>query len=543
MFKLLRLQYISKPLAIIIIFSFMLMIDGCYYFKVVRPTDPAKLTIAKMQDEQKFIILHLDDKVWHLSNIKVNEDSVEGTISILTGHERYKTVKPDGANRYERSSIHNDSDILNEVHIYVSGYSTNGTARISFKSNDVQKIEVYDKDTGATAASWIFGALGVGAAAFGVILVIVLLTKSSCPFVYTHDGSGFLFSGEIFSGATQPGLERDDFLPLPRLTATDTTFRLKLTNEVHEIQSINYAGLICIDHPYDLSVLIDKYGRINTYRKPDPPTAAWNNSGENLIGFLSDRDTMFYSGDVDGNGRNGIEEIFLKFVRPPETSSAKLIIRAKNSFWLDLLFTRFHGLFGEKYNLFSEKQESATEDQLKKFLLDQKIPLSVYLEKNGNWEFADYFNIAGPMAFRDDILPIDLSGITSDTIKIKLETGFLFWELDYAAVDFSKNEFVITSNLIPGTAVDKNGDDVSDLLKSKDEKYMVLNQIGDEVLLSFNEPEKIKTARTLFLKTSGYYKILRDQTGSADKKTLKSFRKPNRFPEFSKETYEMINGK
>jgi hypothetical protein len=543
MIKILRLNAISRPLSLIIMFSFLTMVNGCYYFKVVRPTGQPAETISSSQDQMKFIILHFDDKAWQFKYIKINEDSITGVISTLIGHERYKTVKPEGSNRYLKKSYLNDSDVLNEVHIYVSGYSDLGNRNISIKTNDIQKIEVYDKDNGATAASWIFSGIGVGVAAFAVILLIVALTKSSCPFVYTSDGSGFLFAGEIFSGATQPGLERDDFLKLSNIVDSDRTYRLKLTNEVKEIQNINYAGLICVDHPSELSVQIDKYGQVNTFRKADPPLSARNSSGKNLLGTIRDRDTLFYSGDETGNGRNGIEEVFLKFVRPKGASSAKLIIRAKNTFWLDLLFTRFHRLFGERYNLFSEKQESTPGSQLKKFLLDQKIPLSVYLEKNGNWEFADYFNIAGPMALRDDILPIDLSGINSDTINVKLETGFLFWELDYAGIDFSKNEPVIISELTPNAAVDNYGTDVSDLLVSKDKKYMVLNEIGDEVLLSFNEPRKNNNERTLFLNTRGYYKILRDQSGSADRKALKTFRKPNRFPKYSEETYDMVSGK
>jgi hypothetical protein len=60
------------------------------------------------------------------------------------------------------------------------------------------------------------------------------------------------------------------------------------------------------------------------------------------------------------------------------------------------------------------------------------------------------------------------------------------------------------------------------------------------VILDFNEPPVQNMERTLFLHTSGYYKILREQKGYADRKTLKTFRKPNRFPEFSKEMYELL---
>jgi len=538
MFKILRTQAISRPIAWIMICSLMIMTSGCYYFKVVRSAGQPTDVISSMQDEQKFTILHLGDKAWQLSDIIVSEVSFTGSITALVGHDKYKTVKPDASNRYLKSKSYNESYLLNEVHIFINEFSESGKGRISVPVKAVEKIEIYDKDKGATAASWIFSSLGVAVGAIGVLAVIVALTKSSCPFVYAYDGNGFLFSGEIFSGATQPGLERDDYMLLPGVSSSGGSYSIRLTNEVHEIQSVNLASLLVVDHPADLSVLIDKNGKVQTFRKPSVPLSAKNSSGEDLLAIIGKKDSLNYSGNVQG--KDGMEEIVMKFLKPRNSDSGKLLIRAKNSFWLDVLFTKFHMLFGEKYNTFAARQESASAGKLNKFLLDQNIPLSAYIEKNGKWESAGYFNIAGPMAMRDDILPLNLEGINSDTVKIKLVTGFLFWEVDYAGMDFSKIQNVKVSELPVRIALDKDSVDVRNLLQIKDNNYMVLKEVGDEVMLDFDGPSQQNTGRSIFLHTSGYYKILRDQTGPADKQALKTFRKPNRFPEFSKETYNLL---
>lgn len=543
MFKVLRLPAISRPLAWIMICSFLIMTSGCSYFKVVRPSEQPADVINKMQDQQKFIILHLDDKAWQLTDIIVNEESVTGSISELVGHERYKSVKPENSNRYHKSKSNNESYILSEVHIYVTEYSEVEKGRISIPASAIEKIEVYDKDKGATTASWAFSALGVAAGAFGVLLVIIALTKSSCPFVYTYDGQDYMFSGEIFSGATQPGLERDDYMLLPGVVSSEGTYSIRLTNEVHEIQSVNLASLLVVDHPDDISVLIDKTGKIQTIRRPSVPLTAVNIAGRDILDRIGKKDSVYFSGNPPDMGKVGVETIVMKFLKPHDCKSAKLVIRAKNSFWLDVLFTKFHSLFGEKYNKFAEKQESASPGKLNKFLFDQKIPLSAYIEKEGKWQSAGYFNIAGPMAMRDDILPVDLDGISSDTVKIKLETGFLFWEVDYAGMDFSKTEKVVQAELAATIALDRNGADVIDLLRAKDKSYLVLKEVGDEIMLDFNKPSMQNSSRSVFLHTSGYYKILRDQTGPADKQALKTFRKPNRFPEFSKETYNLLTNR
>lgn len=542
MFEILRIPALNKPLAFILMCSFMLTTNGCYYFRVAKSPDNSPEIIKTLQDKNKFIILHLEDEAWYLNNIVLNETSLEGNISELIGHEKFKTVKPYSSNRYKKKGSNNESNVTNEVHVFVSGM-VNESGKISIPANAIKKIEIYDKDTGATIASWFFGILGVSIGAFAVLLIIVALTKSSCPFVYIHDGNDFIFTGEIFSGATQPGLERDDYLFLPGIKPSESVYKLKLTNEVHEIQSVNFTTLMVVDHPENLSVLFDKYGVLQTFKKPVSPLSATNRSRKNILDVIVSKDSLNYSGDINNNGKDGIEEVILKFSKPQNCKSAKLVIRAKNSFWLDVLFTRFHNLFGDQYDNFSHKQESVPGKQLNKFLLDQNLPLSVYIERDGKWQFVDYFNIAGPMAMRDDVLPVDFADIDSDTVKIKLETGFLFWEIDYTAMDFSQNELLKTTEISVNEAISNNESDVKDMIFSKDLKYLVLKNVGDEVNLSFKDQAIGNKEKSVFLHTSGYYKILREQDGSPDRKTLKTFRKPNRFPQFSREMYDLLSVK
>ena len=539
MFKILRMPLISKPLSWVLLFSFLTATNGCYYFRVNRSSEPPANTISKMQDEHKYIIVHLDDKLWQLSDIIIEQENITGKISDLSSIVNYKTVKKDAPNRYKKD----ESQILNEVHIYTTEFTKIGSTKITFPIKAISKIEVYDKATGATIASWAFSGLVVGIGALGVLWIIVLLTKSSCPFIYTFNGKDYIFTGEIFSGATQPGLERDDYLLLPSNASTDKTYKIKITNEVHEIQSVNFAELLIFDHPENTSVLIDKNGIPYSFNKPISPVEAKSSGNKNILPLVINRDTLIYSGNETKIGKDGIDEVVMKFIKPENAESSRLIIRAKNSFWLDVLISKLHKLFGERYNSYSLKEEKTSGDKLRKWLLEQNIPLSVYIEKNGRWEFIDYFNIAGPMALRDEIMPINLKGINSDTIKIKLKTGFLFWEIDYAGMDFSKNEEMKPVAVPVKTAIDNNNLDIRGLLINRDNGYYVQKQTGDAAVLTFDKPLQGEGTRSVFLHTRGYYKILREQTGKAEKKKLRTFRKPNRVPAFSKETFDLLPGK
>ena len=118
------------------------------------------------------------------------------------------------------------------------------------------------------------------------------------------------------------------------------------------------------------------------------------------VKFTCRFDSLSFLFDDKESGKSGVENIILKFVKPANTHIAKLLIRAKNSFWLDGLFLKFHSLFGKNFDEFARRQETAPGDKLREWSLNQKLPLSVYVEENGKWNFTDYFNIAGPMAYR-----------------------------------------------------------------------------------------------------------------------------------------------
>ena len=536
MLKILRMPCISKPVSWIIIISFSIATNSCLYFKVNRSTEPPASTLNKMQDEHKFIILHLDDKAWQLSDIIIEDQTITGRITDLSNILNYKMVNPDVPNRYRKNFSKDESEILNEVHVYTTEFTKNEKAKVIIPIKSITKIEVYDKATGATIASW--GLSGIGAAA--VLFIVILLVKSSCPFIYAFNGTDYIFTGEIFSGATQPGLERDDYLLLPSITAASGSYKVRITNEVHEIQSINLAELLLVDHPENVNVLIDKKGVPYFISESVSPSEARSTGNIDVLPLIKNKDTLFFTGSENKVGKNGIEDIVLKFIKPANSESARLVIRAKNSFWLDVLITKLHKLFGENYDSYSLKEAGTSGEKLRKWQLQQNIPLSVYIYKNGKWVFADYFNIAGPMAMRDDILPLNLKGIYSDTVKIKLETGFLFWEIDYTGMNFSKQDPVKPVVLHVNKAVDNNNTDIKELLLQSDKKYYVQNKTGDEALLTFDAPLQKSSNQSVFLHSRGYYQILREQTGKPDKKKLKTFRKPNRLPAFSKETFDLL---
>ena len=158
----------GKYLSIILVLAFLNTLGGCYYYKVVTSEDPYPEAISTQQEEAKFFILHSGDEVWKFSNISLSDETVVGKITLLQDHEYYKTTSTEHANRYKvsKSQEKDEREVINEVHITVSEYNAAEGNEITIALENIEKIEIYDKATGSTVASWVFSGLGIASVLF-----------------------------------------------------------------------------------------------------------------------------------------------------------------------------------------------------------------------------------------------------------------------------------------------------------------------------------------------------------------------------------------
>jgi len=388
------------------------------------------------------------------------------------------------------------------------------------------------------SASVFFGSISAGIT-MAILGLIAALTKSSCPFIYVNNGNEFVLTGEIYSGTVFPQLERHDYLSLPQIKSVDGDYRIKISNEANEIQHTNFLELMVYDHPDKCEVLVDKYGNVHTLSNLQLPFEARNSVNGNILPEVYKRDSISYLPDISAESIL-MENIAMKFEVPDKSNAAKLVIRAKNNLWLDYAYGEFYDLFGDDFPRWYNRQTKRSADRLRTWSLDQGIPMSVYIEKEGGWEFVDYFNVAGPIALKDDVLLLDLTDIESDFVKIKLEYGYLFWEIDYVAMDFTQN-VEVEKYIVPlWSAIDRSGENVIELLNNDDSLYYTQPFIGDEAVLTFKMPEIFdSTKRSVILHSKGYYEILRYPQGKRDIAHFNSYWRPGWFVEFSKERFEL----
>ncbi len=534
---------ISSPLQrlsgskITILFIALFMI-GCSYYKV-KKVDETEISISaeieKYNTENRYVILHSGDTEKHLSSIIINADKNELTARTKDINARHTYYEPRRNKRVNKYNV-DKGQPASEVHFYTNTkLDLTGQSEISLPFSNIDSIKVYDKAIGRTVAMVTLTTVG----ALVVVSAIVAATKSSCPFVYVFDGKSYVFEGELYPGAIRKNLERDDYLLLRNLKEKNGFYSIRVSNELKEIQYTNLLSLIEVTHPKEQDVLMDTYGKIHTITKPVSPINMIANNSKKSLNPILNKDHIPYMFNENELNNDNLSNLILEFEKPENIKSSKLVLTLKNSYWLDYIYGKFNEKFGSYFNTFQKDQNKVPAVESMQWMIDQGIPLSVYIKSANGWDFVQYINVVGPLEKRNLVIPLNFEKLNTDKISIKLECGFMFWEIDYAAMDFSENSPVEISIIQPTSAYDENLNDVKNLLLTADNSYFIQPKIGNVATIYFDATKSVQNdfKKTLFLKNRGYYEYIRDYNGIPNFVVLKSFKEKGAFTQFSKEEY------
>jgi len=540
-------DYINRCVAIVLALAMLNLTWSCSYFNVRNiPVEEGniKSEIEKLNQTKSYAIIHdTKEQAWHLNNMIINGDdyTISGTIKPISERHIYEE-------RRQSKRVHkynySDKDPYNELHLYLTGSSDFKIYdEVTIPFNEIYQISVSDKNSNRPlrdVALWTGGIL-VGSA---IIVLIAFALKSSCPFVYVKNGEEYAFVGELYPGIITPNMQRDDFLPLPYLENEDGIHTVYVTNELKEKQYTDYLGLITIEHDENDEVLSDINGNFYVISKVLGPDEIYVDGQKTTLSSIEAKDAQFYSFDSEATNVSGTRELVLQFSNPSLSQNVNLVLSAKNSLWLDFIYGKFNEQFGSYYHTFQQNQQQVPYDQIEKWLEEQNFPLSIYVKQDNSWVLQENLPSFGPLAMRDIVVPINLNSTEDDVIEIKIETGFMFWDLDYVGLDFSDSKNYKLLETPPISAVDQNGNVVTELLSNVDQDYLLQETIGDIVEVQFSAEPQLKGRKyTHFLKNRGYYNYIRNYSEKPNFPWLKSFREKDAFSKFSETSYVNIQNR
>ncbi|MDB5210197.1 MAG: hypothetical protein JWQ30_1024 [Sediminibacterium sp.] len=197
--------------------------------------------------------------------------------------------------------------------------------------------------------------------------------------------------------------------------------------------------------------------------------------------------------------------------------------------------------FGSYYNSFIKQQHGKPVTELEKWTREQQLPLEISVKTTAGWQKITGLTTIGPLTTREIVVPLAMETVLQPFTEIKLTSGFMFWEIDYAAIDYSDNRSFTVQQLSPVAAVDETGKNVLDKLVSADENYLEQPLPGTVTTISYHyKPAPDGKMQTYILHTRGYYEHVRNFEGGPKLAFLEQFKKPGGFPKFSIEMYKKV---
>ena len=375
---------------------------------------------------------------------------------------------------------------------------------------EVNRLWVARVETSRARTIGLVAGLAVGTIV--TIAAVVVLTKQSCPFVYSWDGEKYAFDAEPYGGAITQGLERDDYSELEHLRPDHGTYRLLMTNEVDETQFTNLMELWVVDTPRDVRVVADESGTLHSIRRLQAPIAAIDRAGKDLLGWLRDKDQLIWETAAERKFDGALrDEITLTFPKPQDARSARLAVNAGTGLWGSYMIKKMVELRGRTAPAWLEslKPQSEGLNALHEWIAREDIyRLNVEVEEPDGWLTRGSVPPGGPLIVEDRVVQLDVSRVRGDKLRIRIRPPAGFWALNSFGVDYDQDRVPEVVRIAPAYAKTGAGRDIRDDLVSSDNRYYPMPSNTDRAEIRFKAPpEKPGLKRTIFLHSRGWYQL------------------------------------
>ena len=420
-------------------------------------------------------------------------------------------------------------------------------------------MDVYELDKKSTNRSMVGSIVGVTLTTSAALAIIIAASESSgstptttptysynnghcSPQVYVTEFNQIEPQGTLYSGAIAASLERSDYMPLVIGDQTGDKIRLTIKGKDEEDIMLNRVQLMQVTHKESEQVLIDRKGKIGVYHDPVKPSQALIGAGQDVRSEIMARDGKCYS-FTNHAAEEKCSDLLLNFRKPLQSTSGKLIINAKNSNWSYYLFNQFKSLYGDYYPDLIQKKDKADPAQVMQCELNQYLPLLVSVKYKAGWKFVDYFPTAGVTNSRDLIMNLDLEAFRdSDNVQIRLQTTYMFWDLDYAGMDFSTPDIFQSEIISASTACLVNRDNESIPAGAGDphSDIFVKGPLRLDLEFPIHSPAADGMSYSYFLVGNGYYHDNSRFAGKAQYGELSRFSGKGAFDEYSREKFNYL---
>lgn len=416
-----------------------------------------------------------------------------------------------------------DSTVLQLRHPWIAGdslYGRAGADTTGLPLTDVAKLEI--RATNVVGTVILVGGvtllLAASLATMGDGYLDTSEPVASCPLVYSWDGSKWRLDSGTFGGAIMPALARTEVDNLLFVRPDRDTLRLRVANELRETDHLDQIAVLAVDHSPTHTVAPDALGRLHTVGRLVSPLATREFRGGNAQERVRADDGWAWESNPSGrdtsrpeDARDGLE---LTFRRPAGAMRAQLVVDASNTVWAELMMWRFVSLHGTATQAWYDSV--ARDPRLARRLgdmMEREVYLGVSVLTGRGWERQGLVREAGPEIMKRQVVALDLSRVSGDVVRIRLESAPSLWRVDQVAMDFSPPGELTVIPLTAARAETPDGRDLRAAIVAPDRSEHVMEQ-GDRLDLVFAvPPTRAGRDRSYLLVTRGWYRLHAPATG------------------------------
>ena len=374
---------------------------------------------------------------------------------------------------------------------------------------------LYANVVSTDAAGSVLATLGVIVGVLGVIALIALATKQSCPFIYSFDGQQFVFDAEPLGGAICAGLARTDISSLDFVKPLNGEYRLLVRNEVPETQYIDRMRLLVIDHPADAHVYPDLQGNFYSFTQVRGAASACDEQGMSLMNFLRASDKVAWQTHLPSASKAVTEpvrhELRITLPKPVDAKRAWLITNIGTSSWGSNMIRKTVEYRGATAGAWLKSLTPGSQSyvEMQQFLeREEMYNLKTWVKEGESWKQEGVIVGQGPFVSEDRVYPIDVSNVVGDSLVLRFNPPKGFWTFDYLGVSYENPTVMHASAVEASRAEDHRETSILGPLASIDDKYYSMPEVGDWANISFDVPaQPPATVRSVYLETRGYYEL------------------------------------
>lgn len=427
----------------------------------------------------------------------------------------------------------------------------NGSRRTRIEVRDIHFVRAAEKSSGA----WV-GA-GVGFAVDALLLAAAASSASSsgnsnnsgsgsgqgigsCPLIYSVDAESRHLDAEVLVATVFPGLDRTDYARLEHAKAENGEIRIEVEGQPGETQHVDQLVLLAADHAPGTELVPTQAGELRAIGHATPPTRARDWQNADILPKLRSADDDAWVSTPLGRSAERPEEVRdhveLEFSLAKGSSRGTLLLHARNTLWAAHLEREMLAVAPSAVDpLYASLRTLPRLQSAVRTGMVRELALLVKVEENGTWRTIDHVWPVGPATSRAVAVPVDLSHVRGQALRIRLDSSAGLWSLDRAALELGAPRVVKAVELQSATALDTSKQDRRQDLGRADARYFDMPD-GERAVLAFRAPPPAPgLTRSVFVKATGWYSVHPDARRAPRVDLFGLIAEPRAFGRFSVE--------